>query len=413
VFENGNWETKTLGEIGNPKMCKRILKNQTNTTDEIPFYKIGTFGKTPDAFISKEIYDEYRTKYSFPKKGDILISASGTIGRRVRYDGEPAFFQDSNIVWIDNNEKQVLNDYLYVFYEFCDWQPSKGATISRLYNSNLTSIKIVFPKSLEEQKDILKKIDAVSTETKKLETIYQQKINDLDELKKSVLQKAFAGELTASLSSEKSVTKVIPLQKIEGISTTDLQAGITAIALIKHIEKQQHHSFHHVKAEKIIHLAEFILNIDLERNPVKYAAGPNDFTHAKKVESRARKAAFYTVYKNGEHYDYKQGNSINTVIQKTNNCLGEKANLLSQVIDILIPMKTQQAEIVATVYAAWNNLILKGNPFTDEEIVTEARENWHTDKLKIPREKFFNAIEWMRKTESLIPKGNGRIVLTK
>lgn len=197
VFENGNknWETKTLGEIGNPKMCKRILKHQTSTTGEIPFYKIGTFGKTPDAFISKEIYDEFRTKYSFPKKGDILISASGTIGRRVRYDGEPAFFQDSNIVWIDNDEKHVLNDYLYVFYEFCDWQPSKGATISRLYNSNLTSIKIVFPKSLEEQKNILKKIDAVSTETQKLEAVYHKKLQDLEELKKSVLQKAFNGEL--------------------------------------------------------------------------------------------------------------------------------------------------------------------------------------------------------------------------
>jgi type I restriction enzyme, S subunit len=127
-----------------------------------------------------------------------LISASGTIGRRVRYDGEPAFFQDSNIVWIDNDEKQVLNDYLYVFYEFCNWQPSKGATISRLYNSNLTSIKIVFPKSLGEQKIILNKIDALSTETKKLESIYQKKLNDLEELKKSILQKAFAGELTSS-----------------------------------------------------------------------------------------------------------------------------------------------------------------------------------------------------------------------
>lgn len=198
VFENkgGDWEEKTLGDIGKPSMCKRILKKQTTSTGEIPFYKIGTFGKTPNAFISKEIYNEFRTKYSFPKKGDILISASGTIGRRVRYDGGPAFFQDSNIVWIDNDEKQVLNDYLYVFYEFCDWQPSKGATIARLYNSNLTSIKIVFPKSLGEQKNILKKINAVSVETKKLEAIYKQKLEDLEELKKSVLQKAFSGELS-------------------------------------------------------------------------------------------------------------------------------------------------------------------------------------------------------------------------
>lgn len=191
-----DWEEKTLGDIGKPSMCKRILKSQTSSIGDIPFYKIGTFGKNPDAFITKEIYNEFRTKYSFPKKGDILISASGTIGRRVRYDGEPAFFQDSNIVWIDNDEKQVLNDYLYVFYEFCDWQPSKGATISRLYNSNLTSIKIQFPKSHEDQKKVLKKINALSSETKKLEAIYQQKINDLEELKKSVLQKAFSGELT-------------------------------------------------------------------------------------------------------------------------------------------------------------------------------------------------------------------------
>ena len=197
VFENKGegWVEKTLGDIGKPSMCKRILKNQTSSTGDIPFYKIGTFGKKPNAFISKEIYNEFRTKYSFPKKGDVLISASGTIGRRVRYDGEPAFFQDSNIVWIDNDESQVLNDYLYVFYEFCDWQPSKGATIARLYNSNLTSIKIVFPKSLEEQKNILKKINLLSLETKRLEAIYQQKIKDLEELKKSVLQKAFSGEL--------------------------------------------------------------------------------------------------------------------------------------------------------------------------------------------------------------------------
>ena len=193
--EGKDWETKTLGDIGKPSMCKRILKNQTLPSGDVPFYKIGTFGKKPNAFISQEIFDEYRTKYSFPKKGDVLISASGTIGRRVRYDGEPAFFQDSNIVWIDNDEKQVLNDYLYVFYEFCDWQPSKGATIARLYNSNLTSIKISFPKSLKDQQTIVSKLDALREQTKKLEAIYEQKLQDLEELKKSVLSKAFSGEM--------------------------------------------------------------------------------------------------------------------------------------------------------------------------------------------------------------------------
>lgn len=197
IFSNPkkDWEEKTLGDIGKPSMCKRILKNQTSSFGEIPFYKIGTFGKEPDSFISKEIYNEFRTKYSFPKKGDILVSASGTIGRRVRYDGKPAFFQDSNIVWIDNNEKQVLNDYLYIYYEFCNWQPSKGATIARLYNNNFTSMKIVFPKSMAEQKVIIKKIDELSEKTKRLEEIYKKKLEDIEELKKSILNKAFSGEL--------------------------------------------------------------------------------------------------------------------------------------------------------------------------------------------------------------------------
>ncbi len=90
------WEIKQLGEVGKVSMCKRILKKQTSLLGDIPFYKIGTFGKTANAFISKDVYEEYRSKYSFPKKGDILLSASGTIGRRVIYDGKPAYFQDSN-----------------------------------------------------------------------------------------------------------------------------------------------------------------------------------------------------------------------------------------------------------------------------------------------------------------------------
>lgn len=189
------WEEKRLGDIGKVSMCKRIFKEQTLTTGDIPFYKIGTFGKKPNAYISNKIYIEYRNKFSFPKKGDILLSASGTIGRRVKYDGEPAYFQDSNIVWIDNDEKQVLNDYLYYFYGACKWNSTKGATIARLYNDNLKQIKITFPKSTDEQKSIVAKLDALSVETRKLESIYQQKLVDLEELKKSVLKRAFNGEL--------------------------------------------------------------------------------------------------------------------------------------------------------------------------------------------------------------------------
>ena len=80
-FEGEEVEWKTLGDVGKICMCKRIMKNETSSTGDIPFFKIGTFGREPDAYISQEKYNEYRKAYSFPKKGDILIN-----GLNLNYD---------------------------------------------------------------------------------------------------------------------------------------------------------------------------------------------------------------------------------------------------------------------------------------------------------------------------------------
>ena len=159
----GGYELKMLGDIGEVRMCKRILKEQTSVNGEVPFYKIGTFGKEADAYISKELFDEYRSKYSYPKIGEVLISASGTIGRAVIFNGNDAYFQDSNIVWIENDEGQVLNRYLFYFYQIADWNIAEGGTIKRLYNDNLKKIKIPVPSLQTQQKvvDILDKFDTL------------------------------------------------------------------------------------------------------------------------------------------------------------------------------------------------------------------------------------------------------------
>ena len=152
----------TLGDIGKVAMCKRIMKAETSPSGDVPFYKIGTFGKEPDAYISKAKYEEYRSKYSFPKKGDILISAAGTIGRTVIYDGEPAYYQDSNIVWVENDESIVLNRYLYYYYQLQPWSVSTGGTIARLYNDNISKARISVP-PLPEQRRIVSILDRFDT----------------------------------------------------------------------------------------------------------------------------------------------------------------------------------------------------------------------------------------------------------
>ncbi|MEI1717313.1 restriction endonuclease subunit S [Acinetobacter baumannii] len=170
--DDENVECKTLGWVGDVRMCKRILKHQTSDIGEIPFFKIGSFGKKPDAFISRNIFEQYKNKYHYPKIGEVLISASGTIGRAVVFDGKDAYFQDSNIVWIENDETKVLNKYLFYFYKVANWSISDGGVIKRLYNENIKKTPILIPyasepeKSLAEQAriiNILDKFDALTS----------------------------------------------------------------------------------------------------------------------------------------------------------------------------------------------------------------------------------------------------------
>jgi type I restriction enzyme S subunit len=148
-----DWEDKKLGDVGKVCMCKRIFADQTSDTGEIPFFKIGTFGKEADAYISRELYEDFKRRFSYPQRGDVLISAAGTLGRSVVFDGKDSYFQDSNIVWLDIDKEQLCNEYLYHYYKVIQWASAEGSTIARLYNGIICNTHIAVP-DVEEQKKI-------------------------------------------------------------------------------------------------------------------------------------------------------------------------------------------------------------------------------------------------------------------
>jgi type I restriction enzyme S subunit len=192
------WTQAKLGSIGQIQMCKRVLKNQTNTVSGVPFYKIGTFGKVADAFIPAELFEKFRRKYAYPMLGEVLISAAGTIGKRVVFDGAPSYFQDSNIVWLKNDESIILNSYLYYYYAICDFNPTKGTTINRLYNDDLRNLVISFPKSLATQRKLISRIEVLQSESGRLLGLYSLKLDQLLRLRQALLQQNFSERIRSA-----------------------------------------------------------------------------------------------------------------------------------------------------------------------------------------------------------------------
>lgn len=178
---SGEWEETKFGNLCSVAMCKRIFKHQTSPQGDIPFYKIGTFGATPDAFISRTLFEEYKKKYNYPQKGDILISAAGTIGRVVEYTGEECYYQDSNIVWLMHSD-QLSNAFLKQLYPIINWSSLEGATIKRLYNGNILDTSFRLP-LIAEQKLIatfFTTLDAhLSASTSRLASLKQMKAASL------------------------------------------------------------------------------------------------------------------------------------------------------------------------------------------------------------------------------------------
>ena len=204
-----HWKIKKLGEIGKVKMCKRIFKDQTNKdSNGIPFYKIGTFGGNPDAFITKELYNEYKNKYPYPKKGDVLISAAGTIGKLVVFDGIPSYFQDSNIIWIENDENIALNKYLYHLYSNVKWKTTEGGIVSRLYNADVESLELPLPPLKEQEK-----IAEILLTCDKAIRLTTQIITQLKQRNQGLAQQLLTGEKKVK-GFENSVWKEVRLGEI-------------------------------------------------------------------------------------------------------------------------------------------------------------------------------------------------------
>ena len=183
----GEWVQKTVGDVSEVLMCKRIFAEETNPSEGVPFYKIGTLGGVPDAFISRDKFEDYKSRYNYPRAGEVLITCSGTVGKCLPFDGKDAYFQDSNIVWLANSKGEVSNEFLLMLLSNVNWGSLNSTTITRIYGPDLRGMAIKYPEDEVEQQRIASFLSSLDT----LITTAIQEIETLKTHKKGLMQQLF------------------------------------------------------------------------------------------------------------------------------------------------------------------------------------------------------------------------------
>ena len=206
VFQNKSegWEEKTLGDVCelinrgvSPKYLESdgiIVLNQKCIRDHKISFQQSRFHDGVSKLVSNE---------KMVKLGDVLINSTGTgtLGRVAQVREEiKNVTVDSHITIVRPIQNLFYLDFFGWALIFIEDEITKrgegcGGQTELARSTLKNDFSICFPKLLKTQQKIVQKLDSLSIETKKLEIIYQQKLNDLEELKKSVLQKAFSGAL--------------------------------------------------------------------------------------------------------------------------------------------------------------------------------------------------------------------------
>lgn len=390
------WVEKRMDEIANLSRGHNPLKSQfSNAPQEgfVRFYQIRD-GKS-DKFA---VYVPDSPKLHRVEETEILMVAYRHIGGVFR--GVNGAFNVALCKISNKDESVILDDYLYQiiptpYVKGELLKHSERSLIPSMSVKHLASIKIPVP-PIEQQRLMVQNINEIQSQTQSLETLYQQKIDALNELKQSLLQKAFAGELTAQATDTLS---------------PEFAANVIAYAFRKHETATRDKSYKRVKSQKCLHLVEYVGGVDLGRDPAKYAAGPHDEKHMKQAEGWAKENQFFEFVRRSERegYDFTKLARFDELIGKAVTVLEPYQAGLDKAIAPLVQKDKIGAEVFTTVYAAWNNLIIDDVAITDEAIVTEAREDWHSGKLNIARNKFFEAIRDIRQ-RGLEPDGTGKRV---
>lgn len=273
--------------------------------------------------------------------------------------------------------------------------------------NKLKELPYIIP-STEEQQEIASYIDKKCAEVDALIGQKTALLEEMETYKKSVIYEYVTGKKEVASESTQTVTLIYPY--FPSVLATNKPRFAQAVLMSKILDSNVS-NMGRVKLEKMLFTIEHSLGFDFDTEYSREAAGPLDSSiyECERVISRANKWFYINSSKYG--VSYKPQGDMSKYKKYYEQYFSEYNEEIERIINVFRNYSLDQAEIVATLYGAWNDFIIDNKAFTDEDIVDDVLNNWNDSKKRFSKDVWLRAIESMRKN-NLVPKGYGKHTVT-
>ena len=266
-----------------------------------------------------------------------------------------------------------------------------------------------------EQQRIVAKLKQLMEYCDQLKNNINLSIQQNEMLMQQVLREAlkpkmlYAIDETFSLAAEPEETKVIYNSNV--FKPRKLNSAERTILAGHIINLNNSVDFGRVKFQKLLYLTEHFCKLDFGSNYMQNVAGPYDSNLINEIESTLKRYHFFDIRKQNTEYhkvSYRPLSSATELNASFTQHFETEAKQINNFLSKFIKLKWETCEIIATLFAVWNNRIIKQEPITDELLKYDFFE-WDVKKIKY-KNQLDSSLNWMKK-EGVIPDGWGKVIL--
>ncbi|MFT4178871.1 MAG: restriction endonuclease subunit S [Thermomonas sp.] len=410
----GQWEVKRLGDVGeclrgvsyngdadlflhDTEITKRLLRSN-NVQDAVVV--------TSDVqFVNADRVADHQIL----KEGDVLICmANGSralVGKAGYFSVADGFDYTFGAFMGVFRSVKGLAKKRFVFYLFQTGKYRQyianllaGSSINNLTPSSIESLEFELP-PIEEQAAIAEVLSDTDAELAALE----QRREKTRLLKQGMMHEL----LTGRTRLVQPASNVVPFKKsevkpVERKANVHFRRSVFAAEIVERLHAEP--TFGHVKFQKLIYLAEHMCKVNIDAHYHRDAAGPYDNRALRSIDSQMEKSKWFKAQKVDKRYQYVPLEKRGDHKQYFDRYFADSISAFDKVIDAFKSAKSEQCEIVATLYEAWRDLLAKNADTSDDSIVDQVLNHWHDNKRKIEEERWRKALEWMR-AMGFVPQG--------